>query len=120
MCPVCPGESIDQSQNELSSQMRSLEDVFAQLVAGNTVAIGAPKGLSESNYPVLDDGGGLLQLQSSSAPPAEPSSEGQPAKKMIYSLNPFDQGTSRDLGAPMEIDDPGSSDSQSGDPGAEA
>ena len=24
MCPVCPGESIDQSQNELSSQMRAI------------------------------------------------------------------------------------------------
>ena len=24
MCPVCPGESLDQSQNELSAQMRAI------------------------------------------------------------------------------------------------
>jgi len=103
---------------ELSSHKRSLEDVFAQLVAGNAVALVGPKDPDASSEPVLDDGGGLLQLQSSSAPSAEPSGEEKPAKKMIYSLNPFDQGTNRDLGAPMEIDDPGSSDSPPDDPGA--
>jgi hypothetical protein len=103
---------------ELSSHKRSLEDVFAQLVAGNAVALADPKDLDESSDPVLDDGGGLLQLHSSSAPSANPASEAPPAKKTIYSLNPFDQGTTRDLGAPMEIDDPGSSDSKPDDPEA--
>ena len=34
MCPVCPGESIDQSQNELAVQMRAIVD--EQLAQGRT------------------------------------------------------------------------------------
>ncbi len=34
MCPVCPGESIDQSQNPLAVQMRAI--VFDQFREGRT------------------------------------------------------------------------------------
>ena len=34
MCPVCPGESIDQSQNPLAIQMRAI--VFDKLAAGRS------------------------------------------------------------------------------------
>ncbi len=36
MCPVCPGESIDQSQNQLASQMRAI--VAEKLAAGESEA----------------------------------------------------------------------------------
>ena len=36
MCPVCPGESIDQSQNQLAAQMRAI--VAEKLAAGESEA----------------------------------------------------------------------------------
>ena len=36
MCPVCPGESIDQSQNRLAAQMRAI--VAGKLAAGESEA----------------------------------------------------------------------------------
>ena len=42
---------------------------------------------------------GLLSLGAEA-----PSPQGE--KKIIYSLNPFDQGASRNLGAPMEVEPP--------------
>ena len=89
---------------ELSSQKRSLEDVFAQLVSGNVADISAAKADAPATPVEPIDNGGLMQLMPDSGFNA--SAKAPPAKKMIYSLNPFDQGTSRELGAPMEIEDP--------------
>ena len=94
---------------ELSSQQHSLEDVFAQLVAGNSVASdnSIPSVPNQDEPPPAESG--LLQLDQVSRPEAGSSEvSGAPpsAKKMIYSLNPFDQGTQRELGKPMEIEDP--------------
>lgn len=106
---------------ELSSHQNSLEDVFAQLVMGNHAALqqtapDSPGDTAQAAVSGADGGlaadGGLLQLgqSSSKGPTAKKPSVGssQPGKKMIYSLNPFDQGTQRELGKPMEIDDPSS------------
>ena len=50
---------------------------------------------------------GLLQLSGSAGGSSGPSAPAEaPETKTIYSLNPFDQGASRNLGAPMEVKAP--------------
>ena len=74
------------------------------MVSGNVADISAAKADAPATPVEPIDNGGLMQLMPDSGFNA--SAKAPPAKKMIYSLNPFDQGTSRELGAPMEIEDP--------------
>jgi len=83
---------------ELSWRQPTLEELFAQLVLGEGSDAAATPGAS------VPDQGGLAPVAGSGAP-AEPQGEVPPAK-IIYSLNPFDQGASRDLGRPMEVTPP--------------
>ncbi len=49
----------------------------------------------------------MLELpQAGEAPAPAESAHSGGGKKIIYSLNPFDRGAQRDLGAPVEVDDP--------------
>lgn len=49
----------------------------------------------------------MLELpQAGEAPSPPESAPSGGGKKIIYSLNPFDRGAQRDLGAPVEVDDP--------------
>ena len=107
---------------ELSFSQPSLEELFAQLVLGEEGADGfiaasrasepaAKSGPSAPAGPValeVSPASDPVPLSASgsapgSAPGASPAGDGG---KVIYSLNPFDQGASRDLGAPMEVAPP--------------
>lgn len=117
---------------ELSFQSRSLEELFAHLVAGgdaHELEAGTAGTAEEANAPVPaeagpgaaappDPAGASLTLElpqapaapsaGASGPAASPASPPAPAaagKRVIYSLNPFDRGAQRDLGAPVEVDD---------------
>lgn len=95
---------------ELSFASRSLEELFAHLVAGGEAGAAfeaAPAPTPAAPVPAPEGAGLMLELpQASEAPaPAESAPSGG-GKKIIYSLNPFDRGAQRDLGAPVEVDDP--------------
>ena len=90
---------------ELSWRRPTLEELFARLVLGGEqlpTGAGAPAAAPNTRHRSV----GELEL----APDAP--REERPAGRAIYSLNPFDQGASRDLGKPM----PGGQ----GDPGGPA
>ncbi len=107
---------------ELSWQRPTLEQLFTRLVTGRGLedldgpassgAAAAPSPLLEAEpvdlpaaAPVLAAG---LELSSgpaeSSAPPL--GTPGNAGSKIIYSLNPFDRGASRDLSKPVSVDAP--------------
>tara|TARA_R110002126_G_scaffold86474_4_gene208709 strand:- start:24545 stop:25783 length:1239 start_codon:yes stop_codon:yes gene_type:complete len=102
---------------ELTWQRPSLEDLFAKLVVGASLEPSARASADAQRAPqasVVDatptvEGTLATGLQLGMAPVAS-SSETAPAAakpdapKMIYSLNPFDRGASRDLGAPVSAD----------------
>ena len=120
---------------ELSWRQPTLEELFAQLVLGEedasmgqapgsassaaasaassaaASAASSPAGSTvqsatiESSLPLA--GNPPTDLGSPGTAPA-PSAPGSPAPggKQIYSLNPFDQGASRDLGSPMSVKPP--------------
>jgi ABC-2 type transport system ATP-binding protein len=109
---------------ELSFQSRSLEELFAHLVAGGDAQeleaeeTASPSGAAPATAVQPDPAGASLTLELPQAPAASaeapsqragdaPSPAPQPAtgKRVIYSLNPFDRGAQRDLGAPVEVDD---------------
>jgi ABC-2 type transport system ATP-binding protein len=107
---------------ELTWVRPSLEDLFAKLVIGAslepsarasaeaaraaTADAASPESMSlESMTPALE--GTLasgLQLGAPSSASAPTAGAAPEAPKMIYSLNPFDRGAERDLGAPVSAD----------------
>lgn len=86
---------------ELSWDRPNLESLFAHLMLGEDLQDGelvqAPKTSSAPAAPAAQPQ--LMSLGLDLAPQAGPSA----TSKTIYSLNPFDQGASRDLGAPMQV-----------------
>lgn len=107
---------------ELSWQRPTLEQLFTRLVTGRgldelamPVASGpgaapsskpeaGPAGLS-ADAPVLASG--LELSQGPTGPSALPlGTPGNAGSKIIYSLNPFDRGASRDLSKPVSVDAP--------------
>lgn len=89
---------------ELTWKRPSLEELFARLILGGDFT--AASSSSSAPAPAAGmhvaepAGAGLLQMsQPASAPAAPPAAP----SKTIYSLNPFDQGASRNLGAPMKL-----------------
>ncbi|MFT7677286.1 MAG: ABC-2 type transport system ATP-binding protein [Planctomycetota bacterium] len=90
---------------ELSWDRPDLESLFARLVQGDDwqaatskpAAAAAAAPAAASTTPLLTPELTAIGLDLA---PQKPSSA---APKTIYSLNPFDQGASRDLGAPMQV-----------------
>ena len=95
---------------ELSFASRSLEELFAHLVAGGEAGAAfeaAPAPTPAATVPAPEGAGLMLELPQAGEAPAPPeSAPSGGGKKIIYSLNPFDRGAQRDLGAPVEVDDP--------------
>ncbi|TDJ71073.1 MAG: ABC transporter ATP-binding protein [Planctomycetota bacterium] len=91
---------------ELSLAVPTLDEMFARLVLGGdgaaapASATGVPPATAAS--PVAQG----LELATGAAQPGAAPPPGTPGKKIIYSLNPFDQGASRDLGQPMDVGGP--------------
>ena len=128
---------------ELSWCRPTLEELFVQLVVGGDelpvrgaavrtgTGTGAGTGASaplardvSSEAPSASAAGGLASLQQfpASGPPAggaDPPLGTPGRKKIIYSLNPFDQGAGRNLGRPMEVAAPVSVDVSIDEPGPE-
>ena len=86
---------------ELSWQKPTLEQLFARIALGMAdEEEPAPEAAQEAVSPTL----GEPKLESS-LPIAAPAPPTQASKKIVYNLNPFDQGASRDLGAPKAIEE---------------
>ena len=79
---------------ELSWRQPTLEQLFARIALGIE---GEQEAAADALQPAPESapGGGLLNLGGPAPAPAEPQPE-----RAVYNLNPFDQGGSRDLGAP--------------------
>ena len=94
---------------ELSYQEPSLEQVFAKIAIGSegedALEEGATPDTPEATTPV--DLSGLGEL-----PVSSPAPEAAPARKEIYSLNPFDGGATRDLSRPTGDSTPAAPDSE--------
>ncbi|MFT7480446.1 MAG: ABC-2 type transport system ATP-binding protein [Gammaproteobacteria bacterium] len=93
---------------ELSWREPTLEELFTQLVLGEqsaraSDASSAPSASGPAIAESSPGDSGLLTLTGMGAPAA---TEAAPPEKIIYSLNPFDQGASRDLGRPMTVTPP--------------
>lgn len=88
---------------ELSWQRPTLEQMFSRVALGITESDtgGAPAPAVAAPPADVPVSSGLMQLGVADPAPA-PASE----PKVVYNLNPFDQGASRDLGRPKAIDGP--------------
>lgn len=97
---------------ELSWDRPNLETLFARLVLGEENLEVAASSDAAASAPApapqqAPQSDGLLQLSGSPGGSPVPSAPAEaPETKTIYSLNPFDQGASRNLGAPMEVKPP--------------
>jgi hypothetical protein len=87
---------------ELSWRVPTLEQIFTSITHGTTSAQ-AVSAAAATSVPVRAAGGaqeaatgGLTVL-----PPAESAT-----RKVVYNLNPFDMGASRDLGRPKAVEGP--------------
>jgi len=87
---------------ELSWQRPTLEQLFARLVLGVDVKAAPGKVAAPAAPAATPEASGTVQLEM--AQPAASAAAPAPAKT-IYSLNPFDQGASRNLGQPMTLGD---------------
>jgi ABC-2 type transport system ATP-binding protein len=94
---------------ELSWQRASLEELFARLVLGGEPEVDRPAASAPAvAQPQAPQFGGLELLSDAldSPAPGAPAPGDTAPGKIIYSLNPFDQGASRDLGKPMSVAPP--------------
>ncbi len=99
---------------ELSWQRPRLEEVFARLVLGGELPAGPalsgppqagaerPVAVSVATPAQRDDAFVMLETGSQVTPAAEPAV----APRVLYTLNPFDRGASRDLSQPMAVEPP--------------
>lgn len=91
---------------ELSWARPTLEELFAKLVLGTAeLTIGAAPPAAPGGAVADTAPDGLLQLAPDAGSPAAGPEAAPPEaqEKIIYSLNPFDQGAGRDLGKPMSL-----------------
>jgi ABC-2 type transport system ATP-binding protein len=101
---------------ELSLAVPSLDQLFARLVLGGDKEVSSAPAPASAPVPTTvaapDTSSPVaveleLNLVSDPAPASTAPPLGTPGeKKIIYSLNPFDQGASRDLGKPMDVNAP--------------
>ncbi len=101
---------------ELSWQRPSLEQLFARIAldlpgdepAPATVAAAesAPQASVQLTLPKAAPAQPAIKMLSPFETPAAPTAPAAPAK-VVYNLNPFDMGASRDLSKPKAVDGPG-------------
>ena len=105
---------------ELSWERPSLEEVFARLVLGGEVESNSQTSASE--LPPAPAGRGV-QVSDSEQKPAqlEVLVDDAPSEtRMLYSLNPFDRGATRDLSKPVPVDEDPEAPGAPGAPGSRA
>jgi ABC-2 type transport system ATP-binding protein len=89
---------------ELSLAVPTLDEMFARLVLGGDGAASPAPAPSAPHANAASPVAQGLDLVSGPASASDAPPLGTPGgKKIIYSLNPFDQGASRDLGQPMDV-----------------
>jgi ABC-2 type transport system ATP-binding protein len=92
---------------ELSWARPSLEQVFARLILGGEGIATSPPTASAPPLPSSEPIAGPAALDVLPA-------EGKAPARVLYSLNPFDRGATRDLSKPVQVDPPpGASDEES-------
>ena len=91
---------------ELSWRTPSLEQIFARIALGDGAGAAEPAAPAAvaAAAPVAAPVRLELAPQLQQAPTAPPAAAAQP--KVVYNLNPFDQGARRDLGRPKAVDAP--------------
>jgi len=98
---------------ELSWQRPTLEEMFARVALGLGIEDPADRGAAGAGGPSVAAAPATPAAPSASVPlqvlgelSTPPAGTPPPAGKVVYNLNPFDQGATRDLGAPKAVDGP--------------